>query len=96
MCRYTLIPPQQMELWINSVGLIMAAMPDSYWSVMNERLVEVTQSLSTWNYRNSPFQLFNFASTHDCLLENKYSYTLALAHSLWHHAGPGQISSIPQ
>jgi Mediator complex subunit 23. len=76
----------------------MAALPDSYWSVLHDRLVEVITSpqLTQWKYRNTPFQLFNFAATHDSLLENKFSYTLALAHSMWHHAGVGQISTVPQ
>jgi mediator of RNA polymerase II transcription subunit 23 len=96
--RYTVIPANQIHMWINSVGLIMAALPDSYWSVLHDRLVEVITSpqLTQWKYRNTPFQLFNFAATHDSLLENKFSYTLALAHSMWHHAGVGQISTVPQ
>ncbi|XP_066992222.1 mediator of RNA polymerase II transcription subunit 23 isoform X2 [Anabrus simplex] len=95
---YTVIPFNQIHLWINSVGLIMAALPDSYWSVLHERLVELLScpQLTQWNYRNTPFQLFNFSATHDALLENKFSYTLALAHSMWHHAGVGQISTVPQ
>lgn len=28
---YTVIPSNQIQLWINSVGLLMAALPDSYW-----------------------------------------------------------------
>lgn len=96
--RYTVIPPNQIHLWINSVGLIMAALPDSYWCVLHERLVEVMScpQLTNWSYRSSPFQLFKFVATHDALLENKFSYTLALAHSMWHHAGVGQITTVPQ
>jgi mediator of RNA polymerase II transcription subunit 23 len=92
------IPSNQIHMWINSVGLIMAALPDSYWSVLHDRLVEVITcpQLTQWKYRNTPFQLFNFAATHDSLLENKFSYMLALAHSMWHHAGVGQISTVPQ
>lgn len=95
---YIVIPSNQIHMWINSVGLIMAALPESYWSVLHDRLVEVItcSQLTQWKYRNTPFQLFNFAATHDLLLENKFSYTLALAHSMWHHAGVGQISTVPQ
>lgn len=76
----------------------MAALPESYWSVLHERIQEVISSpgLIEWPYRCTPFQLFEFSSTHDGLLENKYSYTLALAHSIWHHAGLGQISVVPK
>lgn len=85
-------------MWINCVGLIMAALPDSYWVTLYDRLVEVISSsqLTSWPYRNSPFQLFNFNVTHNCLLENRFSYTLATAHAMWHHAGVGQIATIPQ
>ncbi|XP_071446035.1 mediator of RNA polymerase II transcription subunit 23 isoform X2 [Hetaerina americana] len=95
---YTVIPSSQIEMWINSVGLIMAAMPESYWSVLHDRLIEVMgcPQLAHWTYQNTPFQLFNFATTHESLLENKFSYTLALAHSMWHHAGVGQLSTVPQ
>lgn len=78
----------------------MAALPDSYWLVLHDRILEVMQSpqLLQWNnwFRNSPFQMFNFSVTHNCLLENKFSYTLATAHSMWHHAGVGQITTVPQ
>nr|CAD7200499.1 unnamed protein product [Timema douglasi] len=95
---YTVIASNQIQLWINSVGLIMAALPDSYWSVLHDRLISILScpQLSTWKYRNTPFQLFNFNITHNAMLENKFSYSLALAHSMWHHAGVGQISTVPQ
>lgn len=85
-------------MWINCVGLIMAALPDSYWVTLYDRLVEVISSpqLTSWPYRNSPFQMFNFNVTHNCLLENRFSYTLATAHAMWHHAGVGQIATVPQ
>ncbi|KAG8223893.1 hypothetical protein J437_LFUL004729 [Ladona fulva] len=73
-------------------------MPESYWSVLHDRLTEVMgcPQLACWTYQNTPFQLFNFATTNESLLENKFSYTLALAHSMWHHAGVGQLSTVPQ
>lgn len=97
LCRYTVIPSNQIQLWINSVGLVMAALPDSFWSVLQDRLVEVITctKLQEWPYRNSPFQLFNFSTTHNSYLDNKFSYTLAVAHSIWHHAGVGHLSTIP-
>lgn len=95
---YTVIPSNQIQLWINSVGLVMAALPDSFWTVLQERLVEVITcpKLLEWPYRNSPFQLFNFSTTHHSYLDNKFSYTLATAHAIWHHAGVGHLSTIPQ
>ncbi|XP_014240192.1 mediator of RNA polymerase II transcription subunit 23 [Cimex lectularius] len=94
---YTVIPNGQIQLWINSVGLVMASLPDSYWTVLQERLIEVIScsSLTSWPYRNSPFQLFNFSTAHNSFLENKFAYTLALAHATWHHAGVGHLATIP-
>ncbi|XP_051162012.1 mediator of RNA polymerase II transcription subunit 23 [Leptopilina boulardi] len=96
---YTIINFNEIHLWINCVGLLMAALPECYWSALYDRLVETinTPALLKWPYGNlSPFQLFNFNTTHNGLLENKYSYMLALAHSIWHHAGVGQITTLPQ
>ncbi|BES98684.1 Mediator of RNA polymerase II transcription subunit [Nesidiocoris tenuis] len=95
---YTVVPPNQIQLWINSVGLVMSALPDSFWVILQDRLVEVITcpKLTNWTYRNSPFQLFNFTATHNSLLDNKFSYTLALAHAIWHHAGVGHLATIPQ
>uniref|UniRef100_T1HR14 Mediator of RNA polymerase II transcription subunit 23 n=1 Tax=Rhodnius prolixus TaxID=13249 RepID=T1HR14_RHOPR len=95
---YTVIPSAQIQLWINSVGLVMAALPDSFWTVLQERLVDVLScpKLTNWPYRNSPFQLFNFSTTHNSLLDNKFSYTLALAHAIWYHAGVGHLATLPQ
>ena len=95
---YTVIPPQQIMNWINAIGLVMAALPNSYLEALYERIVTVVScsQMERWPYRNSPFQMFNFQDTHDSMLENKFSYTLALAHSIWHHAGVGQIALLPQ
>lgn len=84
--------------WINAIGLVMAALPNAYWQALNERLVSIMNcpQMLHWPYRNSPFQMFNFQDTHDSMLENKFSYVLALAHSVWHHAGCGQIALLPQ
>lgn len=95
---YTVIPPQQIMNWINAIGLVMAALPNAYWQALNERLVSIINcpQMLHWPYRNSPFQMFNFQDTHDSMLENKFSYVLALAHSVWHHAGCGQIALLPK
>lgn len=75
----------------------MAALPESYWSTLHDRLIDTVTSLSSWPYNNlTPFQLFNFNLVHNSFLDNKYSYMLALAHSIWHHAGIGQIVSMAQ
>lgn len=94
-----MIPSDEIHLWINCVGLLLAALPECYWSALHDRLVATISSpgLANWNYSNlTPFQMFNFNNTHNSLLENKFSYMLALAHSVWHHAGVGQITTMPQ
>jgi mediator of RNA polymerase II transcription subunit 23 len=91
-----MIPTKDMELWINALGQVFAALPDAYWVEHHTRLTQVLQSMNVWEYRSTPFQLFNFRETHETLLENKYSYSLAVAHSLWHHSGVGQISYFPR
>ncbi|XP_008216794.1 mediator of RNA polymerase II transcription subunit 23 [Nasonia vitripennis] len=94
---YTIIPSDEIHVWINCIGIIMTALPECYWSTLHDRLVETITSpgLTSWQYDNlSPFQLFNFNLTHNSFLENKYSYMLALAHSIWHHAGVGQITAM--
>lgn len=95
---YVVIPPTQIQLWVNAIGLIMAAMPDPYWTVLHERILELITSpeMTEWTYGHTPFQLFNLNTTNDAMLENKYSLTLALAHSVWYHAGAGQIMQVPQ
>ncbi|XP_046671069.1 mediator of RNA polymerase II transcription subunit 23-like [Homalodisca vitripennis] len=59
---YTVIPSTQIQLWINSIGLLMAALPDSYWLTLHDRLLQVVTcpQLAAWPYFNSPFQMFNF------------------------------------
>ncbi|XP_059485779.1 mediator of RNA polymerase II transcription subunit 23 isoform X2 [Neocloeon triangulifer] len=93
---YPMIPVKDMELWINAVGQVLAALPDAYWNEHHIRLTQILESMKVWNYRNTPFQLFNFKECHDGLLENKFAYSLAVAHSLWHHSGVGQMSFFPR
>ncbi|KAK6627240.1 Mediator of RNA polymerase II transcription subunit 23 [Polyplax serrata] len=94
---YSVIPWDQIHLWVNSIGLVLAALPESYWTIVDERLIEVMTSnqMTNWPYHNSAFQIFNFSVIHDSLLENKFAYMLALAHAMWYHAGVGQISTLP-
>ncbi|XP_018325242.1 mediator of RNA polymerase II transcription subunit 23 [Agrilus planipennis] len=90
------IPPNDIHKWINAIGLILAALPVSYWSVLLDKLLEILGEIEKWPFQCSPFKLFNFEETHMGLLHNRFSYMLALAHSVWHHAGPGQMASVPR
>lgn len=91
-----MIPSTDIHQWINAIGLVLSALPISYWSVMHDRLISTLSELETWFFDCSPFELFDFKQTHAGLLHNRFSYMLALAHSVWHHAGPGQIASVPR
>ncbi|KAJ8970204.1 hypothetical protein NQ314_001351 [Rhamnusium bicolor] len=91
---FVMIPSEEIHQWINAIGLILAALPVSYWSVLHDRLLSTLSELETWPFDCSPFRLFDFKETHAGLLHNRFSYMLALAHSVWHHAGPGQIASV--
>ncbi|KAJ8925039.1 hypothetical protein NQ315_001210 [Exocentrus adspersus] len=91
---FVMIPADKIHQWINAIGLILAALPLSYWSVLHERLLLTLSELETWNFDCCPFRLFNFKETHHGLLHNRFGYMLALAHSVWHHSGPGQIASV--
>ncbi|KAB0793141.1 hypothetical protein PPYR_12761 [Photinus pyralis] len=93
---FTAIPSGDMHQWINAIGLVLAALPMSYWSILLDRLIETMGELEQWHFDCTPFRLFNFRETHNGLLHNRFSYMLALAHSVWHHAGPGQMASVPR
>ncbi|XP_014226928.1 mediator of RNA polymerase II transcription subunit 23-like [Trichogramma pretiosum] len=92
----TVIQSNEIHEWINCIGIIMTALTDSYWSTFYDRLLDIITcpDLIEWPYDLTPFQLFNFNLIHNSFYENKYSFMLALAHSIWHHAGVGQLVNI--
>lgn len=92
---YTAIPPAEMLQYTNAIGLLMCAPPKSYWQVLHERLEQSIIELDPYTWDVSPFRLFNFTEAHQGLLCNKFAYMIALAHSIWHHSGPGHIASVP-
>uniref|UniRef100_A0A1B0C838 Mediator of RNA polymerase II transcription subunit 23 n=2 Tax=Lutzomyia longipalpis TaxID=7200 RepID=A0A1B0C838_LUTLO len=99
ICRgYTVIPPSQIHSWINAFGLIMSNLPESYWSSIYDRLREVLQShhMTEWKLRYSPFDMFNFKTTQYAMLDKTYVFMLAMAQSVFHHFGIGQISTMPE
>ncbi|XP_065086456.1 mediator of RNA polymerase II transcription subunit 23 [Ochlerotatus camptorhynchus] len=93
---YPVIPAQSVHSWINTIGLIMAALPESYWGVIYERLREVIScpQMVEWIHRQSPFELFNFKIVREAMLEKNYVVILAIAQSILHHSGIGQISTV--
>lgn len=95
---YTVIPSQQIHAWINAVGLVMAALPENYWSVIYDRMQEqmTTVKMYDWPYRHSPFEMFNFKTVKEALLEPNYVLLLAIAQSILHHASIGQLSTLAE
>ena len=93
---YTVIPQDQIHSWINAVGILMAALPEAYWSVMYDRLQEALTStkMMEWKYRFSPFDMFNFKVVKEAMLEKNYVLLLAISHSILHHSSIGQISTL--
>lgn len=87
---------QQIHSWINSVGLILAALPEPYWVVIFDRLEDVLKhpQMINWTYRQSPFDMFSFKTVQQAMLETKFVMVLALTHSIFHHFNIGQTAKI--
>lgn len=77
-------------------GLITAALPEAYWSVIYDRLEEIIclPQMVDWTYRQSPFDMFSFNTVKCALLDHKFVMILAIAHSIFHHFNIGQTSKI--
>lgn len=95
---YPVIPEFRVHNWINTIGLLMAALPESYWSVIYDRLKDIISSvqMTDWTHRQSPFEMFNFKIVKEAMLEKNYVVILAIAQSILHHSGIGQISTITE
>lgn len=93
---YTVIPNNEIHGWINVVGLLLTALPKSYWGVIYERLQEVLMSekMVEWPYRFSPFEMFNFKAVTESMITRKYVLLLAVAHSILHHSTIGQMVTL--
>ncbi|XP_053676099.1 mediator of RNA polymerase II transcription subunit 23 [Anopheles nili] len=95
---YTVVPNAVIHNWTNTIGLIMAALPEAYWSVIYERMQEALNSkaMKEWNYRQSPFEMFNFKVVKEAMLDRSYVTVLAIVHSIFHHFSIGQLATITE
>lgn len=95
---YTIIPSDEIHGWINVIGLLMTALPETYWSVIYDRLQEVIMSnkMVKWPYRVSPFEMFNFRTVKEAMLDKNYVLLLAIAQSILHHSSIGQIVKLAE
>lgn len=93
---YTMIPQNQIHSWTNAIGLIMSNLPEAYWCVIYDRLEEILRqpSMVEWPCRHSPFDMFNYSTVRDAMLEKNFVLVLAIAHSIFHHFGVGQTAKI--
>ena len=82
--------------WMNAVGLIITALPESYWTVLNDKIIEMMKSPVLMNLGKSFYQTFDFIACQNMHVESSCSYMVALTHAVWHHAGIGQLSMLPQ
>lgn len=92
----THLPRENLMGWMNAVGLVLMALPETYWNVLNEKIIEVIQSPQLMNLGRSFLEMFDFMSCQNMFVESTCSYLVAVAHSVWHHAGIGQLSMMPQ
>ncbi|KAH9498459.1 Mediator of RNA polymerase II transcription subunit 23 [Bulinus truncatus] len=95
----SLLPAQKdMMSWYNAAGLILTALPESYWSVLNDRILKAITSpmLEIPAAHHSPFKILNVSLSHLQNAEHQCSTILELCHGVWHHAGIGQLSHLPQ
>ncbi|KAI1287629.1 Mediator of RNA polymerase II transcription subunit 23 [Halotydeus destructor] len=94
---HKVVTKETIESWMNAIGLILTALPDSYWSVLMDKIVETLQSpiLAKAGQIKEPFELMDFCSNIGSSNEVQLGYVIGLSHAVWHHASVGQISLLP-
>lgn len=83
--------------WMNAIGLVMSALPSSYYKVLNNKILEYMQSplLTNPSYTQDILHLMNYCDNFEWMYESQVSYLVALTHSIWHHSTNGQIFGLP-
>lgn len=86
-----------MSQWMNAIGLVMTALPPSYYKVLNAKILEYMKSplLTNPSYTPHILHLVNFCDSHEYMYESQISYLVALTHAIWHHSSTGQIFNLP-
>jgi len=96
MTGHKVIPRSNIENWMNAIGVVLTALPEPYWSVINDRIIQMLQSaLLTSAPHPDPFHLMDFTNSYFSTSELQTKYLIALSHSVFHHASIGQISLLP-
>lgn len=93
---FPVIPQDQLHHYINAIGILMTALPETFWSCIYDRLHDalVSHKMVNWSYRQTPFEMFNFRTVNEAMLEKPFVSLLAVAHSILHHSSTGQISTL--
>ncbi|KAK7070434.1 Mediator of RNA polymerase II transcription subunit 23 [Halocaridina rubra] len=96
---YCNIPPGEVMEWVNAIGLVLTWLPEPYWIVIHDRIIELLQKpalSSPGGGTLDPFKLLNLDLLEASGSDLSVALTVAVAHSFWHHASFGQVGSIPQ
>lgn len=96
---YCDIPSGEVEEWVNAVGLLLTWLPEPYWLVIHDRIIELLQKpnlAAPGSDSMDPFTLLNLEQLQSSRSDTSAALTVALAHSFWHHASFGQVGRIPQ
>jgi len=99
MQGYNLLPQgSPLESWINAVGLLLTYLPESYWNVLYDRVVDLMSNTQLTSYTNpcSPLHLFHFSTVIGQGLDAPYVLLLAVCHAFFTHANIGQMGGLPQ
>lgn len=95
---YAIIPSDNLPQYINAIGIVLAHLPETYWSVIYDRLQALLQSprMLTWNHRLNAFQMFNYKMMHVSKFDRTYSSLLAIMHAVFHHMGCFKLATLPR
>ena len=94
---HKVIPRSNIESWMNAIGLVLTALPDSYWSVLLDRIMDMitNSSLAVKGAIENPFDVMDFKGSHASMADVQIGYMIALTHAVWHHASVGQVNLLP-
>lgn len=96
---YCNIPRGEVMEWVNTVGLLLTWLPEPYWLVIHDRIVELLQKpclIAPGDGILDPFTMLNLDHLEATGCDLSVALTVAVAHSFWHHASFGQVGRIPQ
>lgn len=90
------IPIEDLPRYINAIGILLAQLPESYWSVIYDRLQSCLNhpKMLCWSYRWNPFEMFNFKLMQSFRCDPTYVNILAVTHSTFQHMGCYKLATL--